>query len=78
MIPAYLHTNVESIWGIREKMIAYQDLSFFVIFIFLLFDIGIERRKDVHCEIANSFCRLFLLPTSCKYMGRMMLTMNDG
>lgn len=33
-----------------------------------IFDIGIQRRKDVQCEIVNSFCRLFLLSTYM-YMG---------
>lgn len=28
-----------------------------------IFDIGIERRKDVQCEIVNLFCCLFLLST---------------
>lgn len=58
-----LQTKWERRWGIREKMIAYQDLLslFGIFYVSPIFDIGIERRKDVQCEIVKLFCRLFIL-----------------
>lgn len=36
-----------------------------------ILDIGIERRRDVHCEIVDLFCCLFLVSTYV--YGRTML-----
>lgn len=47
LIPTYLQTKWEKRWGIRKKVIAYQDfLSFLVVITFLLFLIfGLRKER---------------------------------
>lgn len=71
-----LQTKWERRWGIREKMLAYQDLLslFGIFYVSPIFDIGIERRKDVQCEIVKLFA-VYLFSLNLYVHGRTMLTM---